>query len=44
VLDRLIQDGAERDRLGRAGRVRAVQLCDPAVQTRRIAGLLEDIS
>jgi glycosyltransferase involved in cell wall biosynthesis len=44
VLGRLVRDDAERDRLGRAGRIRAAQLCDPAVQTRRIADLLEDIS
>jgi glycosyltransferase involved in cell wall biosynthesis len=44
VLGRLVRDGAERERLGRAGRVRAAQLCDPAIQTRRIAQLMEDIS
>ncbi len=44
ALERLIRDGEERGRLGRAGRVRAAQLCDPATQTRRIADLMESLS
>jgi glycosyltransferase involved in cell wall biosynthesis len=44
ALDRLIQDRGERQRLGRAGAVRAAELCDPAVQTRRFAALMEQLA
>jgi glycosyltransferase involved in cell wall biosynthesis len=44
VLDRLLEDGAGRARLGQKGRIRAAQLCDPATQTQRIATLMETIS
>jgi glycosyltransferase involved in cell wall biosynthesis len=44
ALERLIQDSAERKRLGRAGVARAVELCDPAQQTRRLAALMEELA
>ena len=44
ALDALIQDRAERERLGLAGRTRAGMLCDPAVQTRRLATVLEALT
>jgi glycosyltransferase involved in cell wall biosynthesis len=44
ALGRLTADKSERDRLGRAGQIRATQLCDPAAQTRRIAALMGQMS
>ena len=44
ALERLIQDSAERKRLGRAGVARAAELCDPAQQTRRLAALMEALA
>jgi glycosyltransferase involved in cell wall biosynthesis len=44
ALERLMQDPAERERLGRAGTRRAAELCDPTVQTRRFAELMEELA
>jgi glycosyltransferase involved in cell wall biosynthesis len=40
----LIQDRERREQLGRAGRVRAAYLCDPAAQTVKIASLMEQLA
>jgi glycosyltransferase involved in cell wall biosynthesis len=44
ALARLIQDPAERQRLGRAGPSRAAELCDPAAQTRRFGALMKELA
>ena len=44
ALERLIQDSAERERLGRAGPIRASELCDPATQTRRFGALMKELA
>ena len=43
-LERLIRDRPERERLGRAGPPRAAELCNPAVQTVRLAALMEQLA
>jgi glycosyltransferase involved in cell wall biosynthesis len=43
TLRRLIQDPAERQRLGMAAASRAAELCDAATQTRRFATLMEEL-
>ena len=42
-LRRLIADGAERKRLGDAGRVRARSMCDPARQIEKMHRLIEGL-
>ena len=44
ALDRLMADPAERERLGRAGARRAMELCNPEVQTRRFAAVLKELA
>jgi glycosyltransferase involved in cell wall biosynthesis len=44
ALERLIRDSAERQRLGRAGPIRAAELCDPAAQTRRFGALMKELA
>jgi hypothetical protein len=44
VLERLILNAAERERLGRAGPIRAAELCDPATQTRRFGALMKELA
>jgi glycosyltransferase involved in cell wall biosynthesis len=43
ALGRLIDDGAMRNRLGRAGVARARSLCDPAVQIPKMEALLQGV-